>query len=87
MFYPIKNVNVDIFIMIIIEVEVDTIKNMIFVFNYIFPSLYYFRFEYFFKTIKCDIITHTAAIVVSQPFHVITVRMMAQFVGRETIYR
>lgn len=35
---------------------------------------------------KCDIITHTAAIVVSQPFHVITIRMMAQFVGKETKY-
>ncbi|XP_023028322.2 mitochondrial carrier homolog 2 isoform X1 [Leptinotarsa decemlineata] len=38
------------------------------------------------KGVRCDLITHTAAIVVSQPFHVITVRMMAQFVGRETKY-
>ncbi|KAF7273173.1 hypothetical protein GWI33_014095 [Rhynchophorus ferrugineus] len=37
-------------------------------------------------SLKCDIITHTTAIVVSQPFHVITIRMMAQFVGRETKY-
>ncbi|KAG5873024.1 hypothetical protein JTB14_012624 [Gonioctena quinquepunctata] len=40
----------------------------------------------FIKGVKCDLITHTAAIIVSQPFHVITVRMMAQFVGRETRY-
>lgn len=37
-------------------------------------------------SIKCDVITHTAAIVISQPFHVITIRMMAQFVGKETKY-
>jgi len=37
-------------------------------------------------SMRCDILTHTAAIVVSQPFHVITVRMMAQFVGKETKY-
>lgn len=37
-------------------------------------------------SMKCDILTHSAAIIVSQPFHVITVRMMAQFVGRETKY-
>lgn len=35
---------------------------------------------------KSDLISHTAAIVVSQPFHVITIRMMAQFVGREAKY-
>ncbi|KAJ8985552.1 hypothetical protein NQ317_019936 [Molorchus minor] len=42
--------------------------------------------ERFIKSVKCDIVTHTAAIVISQPFHVITVRMMAQFIGRETKY-
>ncbi|KAJ8919862.1 hypothetical protein NQ315_006391 [Exocentrus adspersus] len=42
--------------------------------------------ERFIRSVKCDIITHTAAIFVSQPFHVITVRMMAQFIGRETKY-
>ncbi|CAH1101174.1 unnamed protein product [Psylliodes chrysocephalus] len=40
----------------------------------------------FVRSMKCDIMTHTAAIVVSQPFHVVTVRMMAQFIGRETKY-
>ncbi|CAH1119629.1 unnamed protein product [Phaedon cochleariae] len=40
----------------------------------------------FIRGVKCDVITHTAAIIVSQPFHVITIRMMAQFVGRETKY-
>lgn len=37
-------------------------------------------------TLKRDIISRISAIIVSQPFHVITVRMMAQFVGRETKY-
>uniref|UniRef100_A0A6P7H1S6 Mitochondrial carrier homolog 2-like isoform X1 n=1 Tax=Diabrotica virgifera virgifera TaxID=50390 RepID=A0A6P7H1S6_DIAVI len=40
----------------------------------------------FVKGVKNEIIIHTAAIVVSQPFHVITVRMMAQFIGRESKY-
>ncbi|CAG9763287.1 unnamed protein product [Ceutorhynchus assimilis] len=35
---------------------------------------------------KCDVMSRTAAILISQPFHVITVRMMAQFVGKETKY-
>ncbi|KAL1518298.1 hypothetical protein ABEB36_001940 [Hypothenemus hampei] len=35
---------------------------------------------------KCDMITHTAAIVVSHPFYVITIRTMGQFVGKETKY-
>lgn len=37
-------------------------------------------------TMKMDVVTHTAAIIVSQPFQVITIRMMAQFVGKETKY-
>ncbi|XP_050315680.1 mitochondrial carrier homolog 2 [Anthonomus grandis grandis] len=44
------------------------------------------RKEKWMSAMKCDILTHTAAIVVSQPFHVITIRMMAQFVGKETKY-
>ncbi|CAH1990073.1 unnamed protein product [Acanthoscelides obtectus] len=44
------------------------------------------RKKQFTKKLKCDLILHSCAIVVSQPFHVITVRMMAQFVGRETKY-
>lgn len=40
----------------------------------------------FVRAVKCEIMTHTVAIVVSQPFHVITVRMMAQFIGKETRY-
>lgn len=44
------------------------------------------RKKKFVNCVKCDIITHATAIIVSQPFHVITVRMMAQFVGRETKY-
>ncbi|XP_060519582.1 mitochondrial carrier homolog 2-like [Cylas formicarius] len=38
------------------------------------------------KSMKSDLITHSLTVIVSQPFHVITVRMMAQFVGKETKY-
>lgn len=44
------------------------------------------RLDTFLKTLKCHFISHTAAIIVSQPFSVISVRIMAQFVGRETKY-
>ncbi|EDW83599.1 uncharacterized protein Dwil_GK13597 [Drosophila willistoni] len=38
------------------------------------------------ETLKRDIVLTVSGIVVSHPFHVITVRMMAQFVGRERLY-
>lgn len=41
------------------------------------------RFE---KQLKRNIIVHAAGAVISSPFHVISIRMMAQFVGRETKY-
>ena len=44
---------------------------------------YYKRFE---SKLKRDIVTHTAGAIISSPFHVISIRMMAQFVGRETKY-
>nr|CAI5820149.1 unnamed protein product [Callosobruchus analis] len=44
------------------------------------------RKKQFLRKLKCDVVLHSCAIFVSQPFHVITVRMMAQFVGRETKY-
>lgn len=44
---------------------------------------YYKRFEI---KLKRDIVTHTAGAIISSPFHVISIRMMAQFVGRETKY-
>jgi carrier protein len=44
------------------------------------------RKQKFLKCLKGDIITHTTAIVISQPFHVITIRIMSQFVGKETKY-
>jgi len=34
-----------------------------------------------------DVISRTVAIIVSHPLEVISLRMMAQFVGRETKYR
>ncbi|KAK9871485.1 hypothetical protein WA026_012858 [Henosepilachna vigintioctopunctata] len=45
------------------------------------------RRKKFIRTIRNDILTRATTILVSQPFHVITVRMMAQFVGRELRYR
>ncbi|XP_001352469.2 mitochondrial carrier homolog 2 [Drosophila pseudoobscura] len=37
--------------------------------------------------LKRDIVVTVSGIVASHPFHVISVRMMAQFIGRETLYR
>lgn len=42
--------------------------------------------EQFKKQLKRNLFVHTAGVVISQPFHVISIRMMAQFVGREKIY-
>lgn len=43
----------------------------------------YKRFE---TKLKRDVVTHTAGAIISSPFHVISIRMMAQFVGKETKY-
>jgi carrier protein len=40
----------------------------------------------FVQDTKRNVVVHSAGIFISQPFHVITVRMMAQFVGKEKIY-
>uniref|UniRef100_T1E267 Putative mitochondrial carrier protein 1 n=1 Tax=Psorophora albipes TaxID=869069 RepID=T1E267_9DIPT len=42
--------------------------------------------DQFKKQLKRNLVVHTAGVVISQPFHVITIRMMAQFVGREKLY-
>lgn len=44
------------------------------------------RKEAFIKSVKRDLANRVATIIVSHPFHVITIRMMAQFVGREARY-
>jgi carrier protein len=44
---------------------------------------YYKRFE---TKLKRDIVTHTAGAIIASPFHVISIRMMAQFVEQETKY-
>lgn len=36
--------------------------------------------------LKRNIVVHAAGAVISSPFHVISIRMMAQFIGRETKY-
>ncbi|CAG4950697.1 unnamed protein product [Colias eurytheme] len=44
------------------------------------------KFEDYYKLARRDMIMHTASVVVSYPFHVVTVRMMASFVGKEEEY-
>lgn len=43
-------------------------------------------FNNFKKRLQRDIVVHTASAIIYSPFHVISIRMMAQFVGRETKY-
>lgn len=44
---------------------------------------YYERFR---VKLKRDVVVHTAGAIIASPFHVISVRMMAQFIGSETKY-
>lgn len=44
-------------------------------------------YERFNKSLKRDLILHASGIIISHPFQVISIRMMAQFVGKETIYK
>ena len=44
---------------------------------------YYKRFQ---GQLKRNIVVHASGALISSPFHVISVRMMAQFVGREMKY-
>ncbi|XP_055322263.1 mitochondrial carrier homolog 2 [Sitodiplosis mosellana] len=44
-------------------------------------------YERFLKSLKRDLILHASGIIITHPFQVISIRMMAQFVGRETIYK
>lgn len=43
-------------------------------------------YERFHTKLKRDIVVHTAGAIITSPFHVISVRMMAQFIGKETKY-
>lgn len=43
-------------------------------------------FAVFQKKLHRDVVLHTTGVIVFQPFHVISIRMMAQFIGRETKY-
>lgn len=43
-------------------------------------------FDNFKKRLQRDIVVHTTSAIIYSPFHVISIRMMAQFVGRETKY-
>lgn len=44
-------------------------------------------YERFLKSLKRDVVLHASGIIITHPFQVISIRMMAQFVGRETIYK
>lgn len=44
-------------------------------------------YDRFLKSLKRDLILHASGIIITHPFQVISIRMMAQFVGRETIYK
>lgn len=50
------------------------------------PDLFSYRYVQFKKSLKRDIVLMVSGVVASHPFHVISLRMMAQFVGRETLY-
>lgn len=54
---------------------------------YIICIFYFGSYERFLKELKRDLILHASGIIIAQPFQVISIRMMAQFVGRETIYK
>lgn len=43
--------------------------------------------ERFCASLKRDLVLHASGIIIAHPFQVISIRMMAQFVGKETIYR
>lgn len=45
---------------------------------------YFNRFE---TQLKRDIVVHTSAAIIVSPFHIISLRMMAQFVGQEMKYQ
>lgn len=45
---------------------------------------FYYTFR---RQLSRDIVLHVTALALSQPFHVISVRMMAQYIGKETIYQ
>lgn len=47
----------------------------------------FYRYAKFKVNLKRDVVLTASCIVVTQPFHVISIRMMAQFVGRETLYK
>lgn len=46
-----------------------------------------FRYYQFKHNLKRDVVLSVSGIIISHPFHVISVRMMAQFIGRETLYK
>lgn len=60
-------------------------KRKIYIYNNIMSHIY--RRKKCIREIVRDVIGRTVAIVISHPLEVISLRMMAQFVGGETKYR
>lgn len=46
-----------------------------------------YMYEEFIASMKRNTAVHFVGVVISHPFHVISVRMMAQFIGRDQLYR
>ncbi|XP_046968619.1 mitochondrial carrier homolog 2-like [Vanessa cardui] len=44
------------------------------------------KIEDYYKLCRRDMIMHTASVIISYPFHVVSVRMMASFIGKEEEY-
>lgn len=44
------------------------------------------KIEDYYKLCRRDMVMHTASVIVSYPFHVVSVRMMASFIGKEEDY-
>lgn len=56
------------------------------VFNVYLKFCTIIRFLHFKANLKRDLVLSVTGIVVAHPFHVISIRMMAQFIGREKLY-
>lgn len=44
-------------------------------------------YDDFKRQLSRDVVLQVSALCIAQPFHVVSVRMMARFVGQETAYR
>lgn len=47
---------------------------------------HWFRYMHYKAFLKRDLVLNLTGIIAAHPFHVISLRMMAQFIGREKVY-